>query len=145
MRDQCRHAPSAVPAGPPLLWKADAPSGQVLPVAHEGEPADGRVLVCAACATAITSEAARSLVGGVHEHFHVNPEGHGFHIGCFADATNVVTHGGATAFWSWFPGYTWQIELCLRCGTHLGWLFRSPDDHFHGFVLDRLAEQQPDA
>lgn len=24
---------------------------------------------------------------------------------------------------SWFPGYAWQIAVCLKCHTHLGWKF----------------------
>lgn len=24
---------------------------------------------------------------------------------------------------SWYPGYTWKVCVCSRCGHHLGWLF----------------------
>lgn len=24
---------------------------------------------------------------------------------------------------SWFPGYAWQIAVCMRCQSHIGWKF----------------------
>uniref|UniRef100_A0A6B2E9I9 Putative conserved secreted protein n=1 Tax=Phlebotomus kandelakii TaxID=1109342 RepID=A0A6B2E9I9_9DIPT len=26
-------------------------------------------------------------------------------------------------YFSWFPGYSWKLCLCSKCGTHLGWMF----------------------
>lgn len=25
---------------------------------------------------------------------------------------------------SWFPGFTWTIAVCPRCGYHLGWYMK---------------------
>ena len=36
----------------------------------------------------------------------------------------------ATAQDSWFPGYSWRIVYCRRCGTHLGWRFTRSDALF---------------
>jgi hypothetical protein len=88
----------------------------------------------------VTSSAERIVVGGAHEHFEVNPQGQSFRIGCFAGARNVVTLGAPDPYWTWFPGYAWQVECCARCGAHLGWLFTGAAHRFHGLILDRLVE-----
>jgi hypothetical protein len=43
-------------------------------------------------------------------------------------------------YWTWFPGYSWQVELCGHCDEQLGWIYRSSDADFHGLILDRLIE-----
>jgi hypothetical protein len=124
-----------------VFRKAGDVAGGTRPAADEHDrPTDDVVLVCAACRTPITSSGARTTVGGSFEHLEVNPHGHVFRIGCFATAAHLVVSGPPTAFWSWFPGYTWQVEVCGRCRTHLGWLFRSADHRFHGLILERLLE-----
>ncbi|HSB61576.1 MAG TPA: cereblon family protein, partial [Vicinamibacteria bacterium] len=99
----------------------------------------GGVLACAFCLREVTTAAARISVGGAHEHSFVNPHGLRFRIGCFADAAGR-TAGEPSTYWTWFPGHSWQVELCATCGEHLGWLFRSADTLFHGLILDRLVE-----
>jgi len=108
------------------------------PVADAGR---GRLIACALCLAGVTDTAARIEVAGAHEHSFVNPAGIGFRIGCFARAACLAT-GGPSTYWSWFPGYSWEVEVCVRCGAHLGWRFRSPSDQFHGLILDRLVEQE---
>ena len=114
-----------------------APRTTPLRAEEEGE---GKVLACAICRQRITTIAARIEVGGAHEHTFVNPHGFRFHIGCFARAVGCVPVGESSSYWTWFPGYTWQIEQCSSCGEHLGWLFRTDDHRFHGLILDRLLE-----
>jgi len=97
------------------------------------------VIACAFCLHAVTTPAARIAVGGAHAHSCVNPHGLRFHFGCFAEASCRAV-GEPSVYWSWFPGFSWQIELCAHCGEHLGWRFRSPDRVFHGLILDRLVE-----
>ncbi len=114
------------------------------PAPVEGE--GGReVLACARCRRPITTGAARIAVGGAHEHAFVNPHGLEFRIGCFALVTGCLQVGEPTTYWSWFPGYAWQIEQCASCREHLGWEFRSSDHRFHGLILDRLVslEERP--
>lgn len=37
------------------------------------------------------------------------------------DAAKIVDRP-STEF-SWFPGYAWQIAVCKRCSSHIGWKF----------------------
>ncbi len=100
----------------------------------------GRVLACVLCARFITTTAARIQVGGAHEHTFANPAGLRFHIGCFSPVTGCAAAGEPSTFWTWFPGYSWQVESCRSCAQHLGWLFNSGSEGFHGLILDRLVE-----
>ncbi len=117
--------------------------------AERSKPDEGEggreVLACARCRRPITTAAARIAVAGAHAHTFVNPHGLEFRIGCFALATGCLQVGEPTTFWSWFPGYAWQIEHCVGCREHLGWEFRSADHRFHGLILDRLVplEERP--
>lgn len=102
---------------------------------------DGARLVCAHCARPITREGARIEVMGLHIHTGTNEEGYQFQLGCFAVAENLRAVSAPTRHWTWFPGYTWQIEICDGCETHLGWLYRRGEHHFHGLVLPRLLRE----
>jgi hypothetical protein len=104
----------------------------------------GARLACHRCLSTVTDGSQRITVGGAHAHHFVNPHGIEFHVGCFADAGGCVAASGASTYWSWFPGFAWQVELCAGCGEHLGWLFRSADAVFHGLILDRLIEVDMD-
>jgi len=83
-------------------------------------------------------------MAGEHAHTFTNPHGLRFRIGCFADVTGCLVEGEPTTYWTWFPGYAWQMENCGSCRTHLGWRFRAPQHLFHGLILDRLAEIEED-
>jgi hypothetical protein len=106
---------------------------------REGPGAQG-ALVCAKCGSLVTSRASALSMGGSHAHTFANPHGFEFRIGCFADAPGCVEVGEESAFWTWFPGFTWRVSVCRSCREHLGWLFRSPDARFHGLILDRLTQ-----
>lgn len=86
-------------------------------------------------------------MNGAHEHTFVNPAGFSFHIGCFSAAPGCTHHGALEAAFSWFPGWSWQLAACARCGNHLGWLYRAELDGvspqsssapFHGLILAAL-------
>ncbi len=65
-----------------------------------------------------------------------------FRVGCFSDASGLLKHGPSSSYWTWFPGYTWQVEVCGGCREQLGWLYRSGGHAFHGLILDNLVEIQ---
>lgn len=105
----------------------------------------GRALVCAKCGHRITNDGERIVVNDRHEHDAMNPHGHAYHFGCFAHAPGAVARGEQSGHWSWFSGYRWQTEYCGGCAHHLGWLFLTNNDRFHGLILDRLTEADDDA
>jgi hypothetical protein len=95
-------------------------------------------LRCAACDHRITERAYRSEMAGAHEHTFVNPAGYSFRIGCFAAAPGCACVGTPSDAFSWFPGWRWQIAICGRCASHVGWIFRLGGDQFHGLILAAL-------
>ena len=108
--------------------------------AHETQKDRGRLLACAFCRRPITTTAAAIEVGGSHAHTFTNPEGIAFRVGCFSEAHGLAPEGPRSDYWTWFPGYSWQVELCAHCHAQLGWLYRSSDGRFHGLILDSLVE-----
>lgn len=124
-----------------LLQRQPSPPAAAAPRAEDRtREAAGARLACHRCLLAVTDASQRIAVGGAHAHHFVNPHGIEFDVGCFADAPGCATVGETSTYWSWFPGFAWQVELCALCGEQLGWLFRSPDAAFHGLILDRLVE-----
>ena len=98
----------------------------------------GEALRCAACDHPITERAYRSEMAGAHEHTFVNPGGFDYRIGCFAAAPGCAYQGATESAFSWFPGWSWQIAVCARCRTHLGWIYRLAHQQFHGLILAAL-------
>lgn len=115
--------------------------GKQSPDTSAGESTgSGRRLLCHQCRAPITTEDQRISINDRHEHYFVNPHGYDFHVGCFAQAPGATGAGPATSEWTWFSGYTWQLDHCRNCSAHLGWLFRSKVQVFHGLILSRLTE-----
>lgn len=102
-----------------------------------------RRLFCARCRHPITAQEQRIAVNGGEEHDFTNPHGIAFHIGCFREAPGCTAPGLATTEHTWFPGYAWEVAYCARCGTHMGWLFKSPADGFYGLIMARLTAAGP--
>jgi len=105
-------------------------------------PGTGRSLRCQECGNLITSRSARIEVSGTHEHARVNPAGVSYIIGCFRVAPGCAATGERSAYFTWFPGYLWQVVLCSRCARHLGWVFHGEGEPFHGLILERLVNEQ---
>lgn len=99
---------------------------------------DDDALRCAVCDHRITERAYRSEMSGAHEHTFVNPGGIVHHLGCFVAAPGCVHIGSTEVAFSWFPGWSWQVAICARCHTHLGWIFRCAGEQFHGLILAAL-------
>lgn len=95
-------------------------------------------LRCAVCDHRITERAYRREMAGAHDHTFVNPAGYTFHIGCFVAAPGCAHLGAPSEAFSWFPGWSWQIAVCSRCRTHVGWIFRLGGEQFHGLILAAL-------
>ncbi|MCG8423412.1 MAG: cereblon family protein [Proteobacteria bacterium] len=100
-----------------------------------------RRILCGRCEFSITGEEERIEIAERHEHTCTNPHGFAYRIGCFAQAPGCIGIGRTETYWSWFPGYSWQLVLCRACQTHLGWLFRAASTGFYGLILDRLITE----
>ncbi len=105
----------------------------------DDEVAPEQAIRCARCGHEITRRVARTARSGAHAHDFVNPAGIVFRVRCFDAAPGVRSSGERSGFWSWFPGYDWQVVLCGGCGAHLGWAFYGADP-FWGLVADALVE-----
>lgn len=104
----------------------------------------GANLVCARCRHVITTSGEEIEIDGLREHSQVNPHGVVWTFHCYARAPGCAPVGNPSTEFTWFPGHSWQIVQCGGCAWHLGWLFRSPDRHFHGLIAGRLVEAAAD-
>ncbi|MBW1989216.1 MAG: hypothetical protein JRI97_06685 [Deltaproteobacteria bacterium] len=103
----------------------------------------GDRILCGSCGGVVTSRSQRVERHGSHKHTFFNPAGLVFTIGCFRQSAGVSAVGPATAEFTWFPGYDWQVGLCRKCFAHLGWRFSaSSGDAFFGLILDRITESR---
>lgn len=131
------------PAGVPWLLREQPAGGVDANVAEKPESGDaeqGRKLLCAACRHPVTTSAARTSVSGSHQHTFFNPHGVVFNVGCFSQAPGASARGIPTDEFTWFPGHVWQLAVCARCVSHLGWRFKSQASEFYGLILDKLVE-----
>ena len=99
----------------------------------------GRTWRCAACGAEVALDRDRIPLEGEPTRGFVNPAGVEFVIIGFREAAGCAGFGEVSAYWSWFPGFAWQIALCRACGGHLGWSFTGASEDFYGLVLDRLS------
>lgn len=79
-----------------------------------------------------------------------NPHGNRFEV-IVVDKAGVYNQGQAVYKDTWFPGHTWKIAICPRCGHHMGWTFEAIDDDvddtgkkknaFIGLILSHLLHK----
>lgn len=96
-----------------------------------------KAIECAICGAVITHQDQALAINNRHQHAFFNPAGIAFELRLFRRAPGVSPQGEASADFTWFPGYQWQIVLCTVCRSHLGWLF-SADQTFFGLIANRL-------
>lgn len=77
---------------------------------------------CRACNHLITRTRWAIDMGG-HERVFINPAGRVFRIACYREAPGCGDEGMPTEEHTWFPGYAWNLAICLGCGGHMGWRF----------------------
>ncbi|RDD42130.1 Protein cereblon-like protein [Trichoplax sp. H2] len=78
----------------------------------------------------------------------LNPNGQPFNVFTVKDA-NVKQVTEPIDQFSWFPGYSWTVVSCPKCGIHLGWLFKniSPKlrqntiTQFVGLIYDQVVSE----
>ena len=78
-------------------------------------------LVCASCGHLVTKVAEKVDVRGRHDHDFPYYSGV-VRLGCYRDAPGCVGIDRISNGYSWFRGYSWQIQLCSHCSvsyTHL--------------------------
>ena len=103
---------------------------------------DEEFILCRQCMHVITSPSERIVVEGSHKHTFANPHGIVFEIGCFGAVIGCGYAGAPTDEFTWFKGFSWRVAVCIRCLSHLGWLFTSSGfESFHGLILDKLITQ----
>jgi hypothetical protein len=84
------------------------------------------------------------LVAGDTRHQHVNPEGTECDFYTFSSCPGAVALGEATDAYTWFPGYSWRVAMCMNCGFHLGWHYElvsnaQPPMEFWGILVDNVV------
>jgi len=99
-------------------------------------------LVCASCGHPVSKVAEKIKVHGRHDH-DFPYYGSVVRLGCYRNAPGCVGVERISNGYSWFRGYSWQIQLCRNCYVQLGWKYMSRDDSFFGLVFKMLREEKP--
>lgn len=99
-------------------------------------------LICDVCEHPITKVMEKVDIFGRHEHA-FRLYGDTVHLGCFCHALGCTGVRMISNGYSWFRGYSWQIQVCRECHTQLGWEYTSPNDSFYGLMFDALREEKP--
>lgn len=98
-----------------------------------------RGICCKECLKEITSEDFYFEKNNFHTHSFSNPYGYIFTIRCFSKAPGIISTGPYSNEFSWFKDYYWQIALCSKCKTHLGWKFSDSESYFFGLITERIV------
>ena len=79
---------------------------------------------CVSCNSLITYSDRLVPIGGRNRHLFINPAGVECDFHTFHSCPGAIAIGASTEAHTWFPGYTWQMAFCRRCGRHLGWYYQ---------------------
>ena len=107
--------------------------------ATDEELGRGTWCLCAICGNRVTTTEHRTSIGGKHVHVETNPDGVVYQIGCYSSSVGTIGVGPFSDFWSWFPGYRWQVAVCSACEGHLGWHFTSEAGSFVGLITANIT------
>jgi len=110
----------------------------------ESDAGTDDAIYCAKCSHLLTRMRWAVDIGG-HERVFINPAGRVFRIACFKDAPGATDEGTPTEEFTWFPGYAWNLAVCLGCGVHLGWRFEGTamPPVFFGLIKSALTQRPP--
>ncbi len=95
--------------------------------------------LCIVCNKKITSDKNRFEINNESEFQFVNPAGLYFDIITFIEAEGCRITGEPIIEYTWFPGHTWQLAVCSRCSTQLGWKYEGRYS-FYGLIKARLVK-----
>ena len=115
-------------------------------VVKEHTPEKPTRIVCAQCGRQISTRDQLFAYDGAQLYgVFINPFGVVFELCTLMSATNLIALGTATEEGTWFEGYAWQVCVCDRCRTHLGWLYRGHTSvraptRFYGLIRSKLRE-----
>lgn len=113
---------------------------QPLPAeSDEKDPGIDERILCRNCSEEITDIIYKININSSDFHLFKNPMGIYFRVVCFSSAAGCSIISDYTVEFTWFSGYSWAIALCRRCGSHLGWHYKSEDSAFYGLIADRLT------
>jgi len=97
-------------------------------------------LLCVQCRRPVTKVSEKVEIFGRHDHaFHLY--GEIVRLGCFSKAHGCTGVQGVSNGYSWFRGYSWQIQVCNNCYSQLGWKYIKENDSFYGLMLSMLCEE----
>jgi len=100
-------------------------------------------LVCANCGHPVTMVAEKTDIHGRHDHSFTNL-GYLVQLGCFRNAPGCIGIQGISNGYSWFRGYSWQIQVCQDCYAQLGWKYMSQNESFYALIFNMLREKEPE-
>nr|CRH05255.1 Conserved protein of unknown function. Similar to cereblon isoform 4 (modular protein) in MSR-1 [Candidatus Magnetococcus massalia] len=104
------------------------------------EPFPDNPLRCAQCGFSITHTDWRLSIGGKQAHTLFNPQGSVFNLHTYSHAPGVIHLGEPSPEFTWFAGTRWQIVICKKCQSHIGWKFSGKDAPFWGLIDNRLKQ-----
>lgn len=108
----------------------------------QGDKMEEWRLVCASCGHLVTMVSEKTELRGRHHH-DFPYYGGVVRLGCFRHAPGCVGVERISSGYSWFRGYSWQIQLCRNCYVQLGWKYMTQDDSFYGLAFKLLREEKP--
>jgi hypothetical protein len=101
-------------------------------------------LYCAECGLEITKVNEKIEIFGRHDHSFGNL-GFLVQLGCYRNASGCNGVQGVSHGYSWFRGFAWQIQVCKKCYTQLGWKYMSEEESFYGLIFNTLREEEEEA